>query len=95
VKKQKVIFYFIILLVFFILLFFVIFYYSNLTGKIVEDISPYTFTKAVCNNSNYCEDYEVTCEGNNLVSFTPTGAAIQLDKDWKDPRNDESIERLC
>tara|TARA_Y100000310_G_scaffold335438_1_gene417514 strand:+ start:226 stop:480 length:255 start_codon:yes stop_codon:yes gene_type:complete len=83
------------LLIFLILLFSVISYYSNLTGKIVEDINSYSYTKAVCNNSNYCEDYEIACEGNNLVSFTPTGAAIQLDNDWKDPRDKESIERLC
>tara|TARA_Y100000296_G_scaffold86209_1_gene125111 strand:- start:535 stop:822 length:288 start_codon:yes stop_codon:yes gene_type:complete len=94
-KKQNAVFYFIILLVFLILVFSITFYYSNLTGKIVKDINNYTFTKAVCNDSNYCEDYEVSCEGNNLVSFTPTGAVTQLGNDWKDPRDKKLIERLC
>ena len=94
-KKQKVIFYLAMLLIFLILSFSITFYYFSLTGKVVENINSYSYTKAVCNNSNYCEDYEIACEGNNLVSFTATGAAIQLDNDWKDPRDKESIERLC
>jgi|TARA_Y100000034_G_scaffold35512_2_gene43534 hypothetical protein len=94
-KKQKVIFYLTMLLIFLILSFSLTFYYFSLTGKVIENINSYSYTKAVCNNSNYCEDYEVSCEGNNLVSFTPTGAAIQLDNNWKDPRDKESIERLC
>ena len=75
------------------ILIFLIFNLFQITGEVV--INSYTYTKAVCNNSNYCEDYEIACKGNDLVSFTPTGAAIQLDNDWKDPRDKELIERLC
>ncbi len=70
-----------------------IFNFFQITGKTITN--QYTYTKAVCNNSNYCEDYKIACEGNNLISFIPTGAVLQLDKDWKDPRNKELREKLC
>ena len=90
-KKTMIIFSIVIVLIG--ILIFLIFNLFQITGEVV--INSYTYTKAVCNNSNYCEDYEIACKGNDLVSFTPTGAAIQLDNDWKDPRDKELIERLC
>ena len=93
--KKKVIFYFIMLLIFLILLFSVISYYSNLTGKIVEDINSYSYTKAVCNNSNYCEDYEIVCDGKEVISMTFTGFSIQNPSDWVDPRSKEIVENTC
>lgn len=92
-KKTRIIFLIVIFLILIGILIFSIFNLFQITGEVT--INSYLYTKAVCNNSNYCEDYEVTCEGNNLVSFTPTGAAIQLDNDWKDPRDKELIEKLC
>ncbi len=70
-----------------------VFNFFQVTGNIISN--QYTYTKAVCNSSNYCEDYKIACEGNNLVSFIPTGVAIQLGKDWKDSRNKELIKKLC
>ena len=54
-----------------------------------------SFTKAICNDS-YCQDYIINCENDKTTSIiTISGAAIQFDKDWKDPRTKEQIEKLC
>ena len=90
-KKTMIIF--LILIVLIGILIFSIFNLFQITGEVI--INSYSYTKAVCNNSNYCEDYEVICGEGKLVSFTPTGAAIQLPDEWKDPRDKESIDRLC
>ena len=55
----------------------------------------YSFTKAICNEDNYCEDYEIACDQNQVKRFTPTGMATQNVNSWKDPRTPEQIERLC
>ena len=67
--------------------------FQNITGMVAID--SYSFTKGICNETNYCEDYEINCEGNKVVSMKFTGAAIQNPFDWKDPRNKETIEKLC
>jgi capsular polysaccharide biosynthesis protein len=59
-----------------------------LTGQAVTDEKEYTYTKAICNVSNFCQDYEIACKNKQVVSQSPiTGAVIQHDADWKDPRN--------
>lgn len=52
----------------------------NLTGNVVTNQDDYrTFTKAVCNSTNYCQDYVYTCKNKETISIQPiTGAAIQL-----------------
>ena len=70
----------------------------NLTGRVIEtetnNIS--TFTKAICDNNNYCQDYIIECEGNKTISIKSiTGATIQFNPEWEDPRNEEEINRLC
>ena len=58
-----------------------------LTGKTIKEIpNQYSYTKAICDESNYCEDYLVECKGNNLIKFNPTGFAIQQDQNWEDER---------
>lgn len=94
-KKTTIIVLIIIFLALIGILIFSIFNLFQITGEVVKEVNNYSFTKAVCNNSNYCEDYEVVCEGKDLVSFTPTGMAIQLPGGWEDPRDKDSIERLC
>ena len=54
-----------------------------------------SFTKAVCKN-NYCQDYLFECKDKIIKSINPiTGAAIQFDKEWKDPRTNEQINKVC
>lgn len=58
--------------------------------------TKYSFTKAICNDTNFCQDYEVSCNGQELVSMQPlTGAAVQYPLDWNDPRTDEEIYKTC
>lgn len=62
------------------------------------DENPYThsYTKAICNSENYCQDYEIFCKNRNIVSISPiTGASIQLPRNWEDPRSAEVINKLC
>jgi hypothetical protein len=63
---------------------------STITGRIIYPDS-YAYTTAICNETNYCEDYIINCEGNNLKKFTPTGLSIQNNKDWIDERKDKTL----
>ena len=70
-----------------------------LTGQTInneENLSEYTYTKAICNEKNYCEDNEIKCRGNEIISVTPiTGAAVQFSENWEDPRDSKINEKLC
>ncbi len=56
----------------------------------------HTFTKAICDGTNYCQDYVVVCNGNSILGLNAiTGAAVQFDSDWQDPRNDQEINGFC
>ena len=54
-----------------------------------------TWTKAVCNEENYCLDVQITCDEDRVIDIRPTGAATYLPEDWKDPRPVEMIEKWC
>ena len=64
----------------------------QITGN---SINQQMSTKAICDENNYCEDYEIICEQNQIKSFTPTGMAIQNSDNWNDPRTPEQIRKLC
>ena len=69
-----------------------------ITGNVIlepdNSSNVYMYTKAICNDTNYCQDNEITCQGNETLSVTPiTGAVIQHEKDWIDPRNES--DKLC
>ncbi len=66
--------------------------FNSITG---ETIKNYSWTKAICNETNYCQDYEIVCNGEDVVSIAPTGAVIQNSHDWKDPRDEETINKFC
>ena len=77
---------------------FVILLNQNLTGRAIEteNKQTYSYTKAICNETNYCQDYEIICEEDKLINKQPiTGAAVQHSENWKDPRDEEMIDRLC
>ena len=69
----------------------------NFSGKVIENQPQfYSYTKAICNETNFCQDYEIICNGNELVETKSiTGATIQHLKNWKDPRDIETIKRVC
>ena len=67
---------------------------DNITGEVI--VNSYTHTKAICNRTNYCQDYEIVCENQKVINMIPiTDAVIQHSEDWQDPRTQEEITRLC
>jgi len=67
---------------------------QTITGEVVK--YQHSFTKAICNESNYCQDYEIVCEENKTISRTPmSGAIIQHSEDWEDPRDENSKNKAC
>jgi len=55
----------------------------------------YSQTKAVCNETNYCQDFQISCNEERAIMMAPiTGAVIQLPENWTDSRNDLDKE-LC
>lgn len=67
--------------------------FNSATGEVTLDY--YTYTKAFCNSTNYCEDYEITCQNGELANMEFTGFAVQNPSNWNDPRSEEEIEKLC
>lgn len=54
-----------------------------------------TWTKAICNEENYCIDVQITCENNKIVDIKPTGEGVYLPEDWEDPRPVEQLQKWC
>lgn len=71
-----------------------IFNNSIFTGQVIERQIFHSSTIAICNDTNYCEDYKVECEGNKTIRTVATGFSIQHQEDWQDPRGEQS-ENLC
>lgn len=77
-----------------------IFLFNNpITGRSIEstELKDYhTFTKAICNSSNYCQDYIAVCNGNKTLEIKPiTGAAVQHPTEWSDSRSETEKEINC
>ncbi|MBL7148233.1 MAG: hypothetical protein ISS82_05390 [Nanoarchaeota archaeon] len=61
-----------------------------------NSLDYYMHTKAICNETNYCQDYQISCNEERAIMMTPiTGAVVQFSEDWVDPRNQSDIDRLC
>lgn len=67
---------------------------NSITGNTIFS-NNYSYTKAICNETNYCEDYQITCENNQIIQKTFTGRAIQYSDSWQDPRDNETINKSC
>ena len=67
---------------------------SQITGETIGT-NHYSYTKAICDESNYCEDYEITCKNEEVISLVPTGSAVKFSEDWQDPRDKEIIKKIC
>ena len=64
-------------------------YQDRFTGQVIE--SRYSYTKAICDENNFCQDYEVTCLNGEVIDSRPlSGAVIQHNDDWEDPRKNKS-----
>ncbi len=61
-----------------------------------ENTNLHAWTKAICTKDNFCQDYYIECNGQEPAKLSPiTGAAVQFDSMWQDPRTLEHRERLC
>ncbi len=47
----------------------------NFTGNSI--LNRYSYTKAICDKTGYCEDYYIECEGKDPIKITSTGFSIQ------------------
>jgi len=65
------------------------------TGRIIQESEISSSTIAICNKTNYCEDYKVECEGNKTSKISATGFSIQHNENWEDPRESHDPENLC
>ena len=60
-----------------------------------NSLDYYMHTKAICNETNYCQDFQISCNEERAIMLTPiTGAIIQFPENWIDSRNDSDKE-LC
>jgi len=67
-----------------------------LTGSVVENLNHHSLTKAICNESNFCQDYEIRCIGEEIIEMAPIhGAFIQHTEDWQDPRGEQNLGTAC
>ncbi len=97
-SKLKIAILILIVALFFIVIPFTMYLNQSITGDVIKtsESKIYSYTKAICNESNYCQDYEIKCSGNKTIEIKPiTSATIQFSKDCKDPRNKEIIQKLC
>jgi len=54
------------------------------TGQAITELER-SYTTAIC-NENKCIDVLITCQGNQIISLTPTSDLVELPKDWEDFR---------
>ena len=74
------------------LLFFLTQKYVTMTGNSV--LEKYSYTKAIC-DKNVCQDYEISCQNNQLIYKQPITEKVYFSEGWKDPRREEDIKKLC
>jgi hypothetical protein len=66
----------------------------QITGEVIrEESKEYTYTTAICNESNECIDVLVECEGGNVISLTPVSELLELGDDFEDFR--DPPEEFC
>ena len=65
-----------------------------ITGRAIDEPYDHTYTRAICDEDNFCQDHEVICKDNKLIELKPiTGAVVQHPENWEDPR--EYQDNLC
>ena len=67
---------------------------QDVSGSVIS--KEYSYTKAICTEDNFCQDYVIICDGSNMLSKTPIdNAKAQYSLDWQDPRAQEVIDGFC
>jgi len=58
------------------------------TGQVIEEPHrDYTYTTAICNQSNNCIDVLVECSGGNVIGLKPSSELVKQSENWEDFRN--------
>lgn len=74
-------------------------YLKSLLGGVTASavlVGEYSYTKAVCDETNFCQDYQIFCDNNIFLKVEKIeNASFQYPEDWVDPRSPEAINRLC
>ena len=71
-----------------------IFFEQTITGRAIGESE--SFTTAICNGTNFCQDYKITCQDNEILDIVPiSGATVKYSLNWDDPRNKTELNRLC
>ncbi len=61
-----------------------------------EFSETHSYTTAICNETNYCQDNLVKCNEDQVISISPiTGAAVQFSENWQDLRDEETRNSFC
>ena len=70
---------------------------SSSSGNYIRVLQyTHSHTKAICDEQNLCQDYEIFCENKDVIYIIPiTGAVVQFAEDWQDPRNPEIKKGFC
>lgn len=60
---------------------------GQITGNVIQEAQgSYTWTTALCTDTNECIDVAVTCEDGKAVAVKPLSALHAFGDDWEDPR---------
>lgn len=61
-----------------------------------NNFETHSFTKAICNSENFCQDYHIKCSESKILNINPiTGAAVQFSENWQDPRDEQTRKIIC
>ena len=82
-------------IILFILIGFLTFISSNPGNYISVPGYTHSYTKAFCDSENYCQDYEIFCNNDEIVRMAFTGAAVQFSTQWQDLRSQELRNKVC
>jgi hypothetical protein len=86
---KKIIFLAIFFVIFSAFLFFFLINFSN------DFLDNYSWTKAICNKT-HCQDYEIICDGKEIVTQAPiTGAVIKISDTLEDLRDEKNKKEYC
>jgi len=62
------------------------------SGRSINELEKnYSYTRAICNFSNECQDFLIVCENGLIASLESVSDVVKFGKDWKDFRKKEEL----
>jgi len=68
---------------------------TNISSSINNDAKISKWTKAVCNEENYCIDIQITCKGDNVIDISPGEKGVYFPDNWIDLRPNNIVNKWC